>query len=104
MSTPRDLKQQSADKRRLRIDDIRAVLSTPAGQRFVWDLCEDRGSSFAAGDALSMAYLEGRRSVQLELKAEIQRVAAPHWVDMVRARLAAMPVDLPQVEEPTDEE
>jgi len=53
-------------------DDLRVVLSTPAGRRFVWGLAEHVGV-FAlklSDSALTLAMAEGRRSVGVQLLDE----------------------------------
>lgn len=72
-----------------RLEDVRAVMSTPAGRRWVWRLLESTGvwgASFT-GDALSGAHAEGRRFVGVALMAELQRDAEDAYVRMVVERL-----------------
>lgn len=72
-----------------RIEDIRAVMSTAAGRRWVWRLLESTGvwgASFT-GDSLTSAHAEGRRFVGVALMAELQRDAEDSYVRMVAEQL-----------------
>jgi hypothetical protein len=67
-------------------DDWRAQLSTPHGRRVVWHLLGRTGCwgpSFNT-DAALMAYVEGRRSVGLELMAYLQTHHRAAYVQMHR--------------------
>lgn len=67
--------------------EIRAILATPGGRRFIWRLLHDRigilRGSFFGGDTHSAAYSEGRRSVGLELLADMQATDPNGYVEMV---------------------
>jgi hypothetical protein len=68
-----------------RESDLRAVLDTPEGRRFVWRLLETsnlHGGSYT-GEAFSTAFNEGTRAVAMGLLQEAQRVAPNSYVAMV---------------------
>lgn len=72
--------------------DLRVVMGTAPGRRFVWRLLEQSGlhsASFGGSDTHATAYNEGRRSVAMALMREVQRVCPELWVLMVRDQLAA---------------
>lgn len=65
------------ERTKLRDDDLRAVLSTPPGRRFLWRLLTQSGllgASYSESPTAT-AYAEGRRSVAIGLMREAQRVA-----------------------------
>jgi hypothetical protein len=74
--------------------DAQAVLSTPAGRRFVWRLIDSvarvHGASFCGESTHATAYQEGRRAVGIELLAELQRVAPAAYLLMVEEAMAAL--------------
>lgn len=75
-----------------RDDDLRAVLLTPVGRRFIWRFLEQAGlyaQSFAV-ETHATAYNEGRRSLATALMRECQRVAPESWVRLVREQLDDM--------------
>ncbi len=95
--TPAQLREQHEE-------DLRAVMGTAAGRRFLWRLLEQAGlhGRSYAGAAEATAHNEGRRSVALDLLAEMQRVApelyadsVEEWVGDFRARREAAPDALP---------
>ena len=56
-----------------RLDDVREVLSTRGGRRFLWrylGLCHMYSSSFT-GDPITTAFKEGERNVGLKIQADI---------------------------------
>ena len=74
---------------RTMLDDesLRGLLQTPQGRRFLSELIEDRcalSGVVCSGEQTHLAaYLEGRRSIGVELSADCQRVDAPNYVRMV---------------------
>jgi hypothetical protein len=92
-SDPRQLKERGArikDREKQDTDDLKAVLATVEGRRFVRGLLADCGehrTSFHT-NAIQMAANEGARNVGLKLKARIV-VACPQWLVEL---LAADPV------------
>lgn len=78
-----------ADRQKFADADLRSVMSTPAGRRFVWRLLTQaglQGSSFAS-DPLTTAYNEGRRSVAISLLREAQRAAPELYTQALREQL-----------------
>lgn len=60
--------------RQLELNDVRTVLGTSDGRRFMWRYlrrCGIFSSSFVAGDSHQTAFLEGERRVGLELLADV---------------------------------
>lgn len=96
--TQKDL-QERAD------NDLRRVLSTESGRRVLWELMDGRASvfrpSYAGEQTHHTAYLEGRRSVGLELVLECQRVSPADWGHMMREALERRQEVL-DVKEPAD--
>lgn len=84
--TPRqELRQQQRE------DDIRLVMQSDVGRRFVWRLLCDAGlyaDTFAAGAPDVTAFRQGRRAQALELLAELQRVVPREVVAMVQSETA----------------
>jgi hypothetical protein len=72
-----------------RREDLRAVMGTATGRRFIWRLLNsDTGINALSytGDPSSTDFNEGRRSVGLNLLAEIQRDAPAPWMRMMQER------------------
>lgn len=94
---PEDLKRQNDD-------DLRAVLATTQGRRFLWRMLSQAGlySPSFATDPLATAYNEGRRSVAMGLMLEAQRVSAPLYVRAVREQMDQLEADAHAVTEPVD--
>ena len=67
--------------------DLLRMLSSPDGRRFLWSIIDGRarssGASFSGENTHHSAYLEGRRSVGLELMLDCQRVSSAEYVHMV---------------------
>jgi hypothetical protein len=84
-------------------EDLRNVLSTQHGRRFVWRMLEVCGvySPVFTGEPLTMSHAEGRRSVGIDLIQEAQRVSCDTYVEMVKE---AMDGVLPPESEPPPEE
>lgn len=66
------------DRRNQAEADLRSVMSTASGRRFVWRVLEN-GSGFLDGtftsDALALAFNAGKRAVGVALFQELQRIA-----------------------------
>lgn len=79
-------------ERLLRDADLRAVLGTEAGRRFVWRLIDGSGvfSQSYAGEALANAFNEGRRAVGIALMQESQTVSSRLYVEMLAEELARL--------------
>lgn len=72
-------------KDRQRAEDLKAVLSTPAGRRFVWHLTNIKCGVLAqsyTGDAEQAVYREGRRSVGLDVLGDAQELCPPEYLTM----------------------
>jgi hypothetical protein len=84
-----DLEAMLAENRVL---DLRAVLDLPAGRRVLWRLLTEQcglyHQTFREGHADTSAFYEGKRSIALELKAEIG-VANVDALDLMRQERAA---------------
>ncbi len=99
----RNQKQRDADAR-LEVDnDLRAVLSTVAGRRFMWRLIHDEVDSYSP-DPVTTTYRATLRQVRIDLERACKRVSMATYVVMAQehyARLEAMtpPPDGPVVEE-----
>jgi hypothetical protein len=90
-----------------RDDDVRAVLSTIEGRRFLWRLLEAGGlwGPSYAETATATAYNEGRRSVAINLMLELQRVAPERYLQALREHQEAVELALKKPpEEPQSEE
>jgi len=83
--TPEEQAREQADQ------DLRAVLLTPAGRRFVWRVVESMtrslDGSFAGEATHATAYNEGLRAVGLHITLETQRVAPELYVVMLQEAL-----------------
>lgn len=83
--------------------DLRAVLDTAEGRRFVWRVLE-RGAAFRASydpdNPLRMAFAEGRRSIGLWLLAELQAAEPVSFPALMAESWAA--AQLPTTEEDDD--
>ena len=65
-------------KRDSEADDVRLVMGTGAGRRFVWRILAAAGltaRSFVPGDQMLTAFNEGRRDVAMLLASELDRDA-----------------------------
>lgn len=95
-----------------RAADLRAVMGTPQGQRFLFGIieqdCNAFGGSFVAGAADVSDFNEGARSIGVGLMLEIQGTAPEQYAAMVadrarevaaRARLAAANKPVPNPRE-----
>lgn len=81
LSEDRKLRQQ------LQVEDLRFVMSTPAGRRFVHrvlGLCGTFRLSFTGEQTHTTAFNEGKRSLGNQLFAEVEAVSPEAFVDMLR--------------------
>lgn len=70
------------------VEDIRSVMLTPAGRRFVWWLIDDLAAvDTFGGDPHTLAVADGRRSVGLMLRQHLQRAALEAYALMVKERM-----------------
>lgn len=93
---PTDIRGQDAErdeteaKKRIRKeqerDDLKAVMATRAGRRFVWRLLAQAGIARDSGslDPYVMAYEKGARIAGLELLLEIDAACPERYDDMKR--------------------
>jgi hypothetical protein len=67
-------------------EDLRFILSTRIGRRFVWRLLENSGvfSTSFSSDALLTAFKEGNRNTGLSLLTAIQDADAEKYCEMLR--------------------
>lgn len=68
------------------LDEIRCVLSTPQGKRFVWRYLEKCGvfkTSFTGSS--ETFFLEGRRDIGLALLAEVCESSPEAYLEMLKA-------------------
>lgn len=82
--TPRERTKQ-------RDDDLRSVLSAPAGRRFLWRLLVQsglHGASYSESPTAT-AYAEGRRAVAISLMREAQRVTPELYAVALKEQLEA---------------
>ncbi len=83
-SNPRQIKERGArakDREKQEAADLKAVLATPEGRRFVHGLlafCGEHRTVFHT-NAIQMSFNEGARTVGLMLKKRIVR-ASPEWL------------------------
>ena len=88
------LKQREEVVARRYVDDLRVVMSTPEGRRFVWDLFEDVFKpSFIAGAADVSAFNEGARHRALALFFRAQQVAPDLYVTALNEQLEDQRLD-----------
>lgn len=76
-------------------DDMRVLLSSPAGRRLFWRVLTQSGlySSSYAESPTATAYNEGRRSLGLALMQEAQRVDPARYAMALREQLDAAELD-----------
>lgn len=89
------IREREEAAERQRREDFRAVMSTPAGRRFFWDLvnrkCGVLSTTFT-GD-IHTYHLEGKRAVGVGLMAEAQAICPPEYVTMFREAIEAQAED-----------
>ncbi|BCS54773.1 hypothetical protein [Geobacter sp. SVR] len=72
-------------RREQQIDDMKAVMSTPEGRRFIWRQLGEAGvfrPSFVAGSPDTTSFNEGSRNCGLLLLAEIMSEAPENFLIM----------------------
>lgn len=92
----REEEERQRRERLQRADDLRAVMGTPEGRRFVWRLLNEAGlfSSSYTGEAISGAFTEGKRAFAVHLVKQLQAESRDAYVVMVREAAEALPVRL----------
>lgn len=80
-------REKNAERQRKR--DLAEIMSLPAGRRFMYDLLFSRCNIMAVypGQDSGIYRHEGRRSLAVELGAELQADLAEAWVLMVEEHL-----------------
>lgn len=96
-------KQREAAERLEADNDLREVMSTPAGRRFIWALTDDDSVSFDGENTHISAYREGARNLRVELKARVRAVTREKFVAMVSEAMARFPIE-PIIDEPDSDE
>lgn len=79
-------KQKDQRTKEREIDDLKGLLSTPGGRRFLWRYIEFCGifeSSFSSSGS-EMFFLEGQRNVGLKLIKEIMEADANAYIVMMK--------------------
>jgi hypothetical protein len=73
----------------LRREDLKAVMDLPAGRRFVYDLIFGKCGVMAVypGQDSGIYRHEGRRSLGIEVAAELQQDMPERYVQMINERL-----------------
>lgn len=94
MNTPADVQERrEARRQRQSHADFRAVVATPEGRRFVWELLGPAFTASFTGDALTTAYNEGRRGAANEILARLNDHAPEALVAMLTAAAQARAAD-----------
>lgn len=95
MSTANPTPQAQRDERRRQqsLRDFRAVVATPEGRRFVWELLGPAFLASFTGDPLTTAYNEGRRGAANELLARLNDHAPDAFVAMLTTATQARAAD-----------
>jgi len=85
VKTPEQQQAESKRNRQEELNDVRALMDTPAGRRFVWRLLERCGvyqTSFTGNSATF--FKEGERNIGLWLLADIHEVALDEFMAMLK--------------------
>ena len=80
--------EQAAEARRVEIEDLKGILNSKPGRRFMWRLLERAGvyrTSFNNSGSIT-AFNEGRRDIGLFLLNEIHEVAPELYLVMLKDR------------------
>lgn len=82
--------QRQAEREKQTRNDLRAVLATQAGRRFLFrlldEVCKVNSVSFTGNS--QTFYLEGRRSVGVELMTLIQETAPDAWLQALNEEMS----------------
>jgi len=82
-SQAKDSQQKQKLKQDVDDNDLRFILASPQGQRFVWKLLQSCGvfkSSFTGSS--ETFFLEGQRNIGLKLISEVMRVDPESYLKM----------------------
>jgi hypothetical protein len=74
LSDPQAIKEKEktdSHERDIELADVKSVLSTPEGRRFVWRYLKYCDRISFSRDALVMAFNDGERNISLQMKAEV---------------------------------
>jgi hypothetical protein len=85
-------RQRQKDRSQQLEDDVRQVMATANGRRFVWELVDTLCGTFAgsfAGEPHATSFNEGRRSVGLAVMQQVQRLSPREWVQALAEALAS---------------
>lgn len=88
----RERRKRENLRRQQHEEDVRAVMGSPAGRRFLWYLLDEVAGVFSpsfAGDALVTAHNEGRRAVGISIMVEAQRLAKDSYAQLLAEQLTA---------------
>lgn len=89
-SDPKQIRERTArvkDRDKQDAEDLRTVLSSPQGRRFIRGLlaeCGEHRTSFHT-NAIQMSFNEGQRNVGLKLKARIIQCAPETLLDVLQS-------------------
>jgi hypothetical protein len=81
-----ELRAQEKLAQRQRDDDLRAIMATQQGRRFVMDIIDRRCNAHGTGLSWSgseMYHNAGQRSVGVDLRTDCERVATEQYVEML---------------------
>lgn len=84
-------REKSRIRREREIEDLKAVLGTPQGRRFIWRLLGQAGifrPSFVAGSPDTTAFNDGARNQGLNLMAEVMSEAPKQFLTMQQEAMA----------------
>lgn len=83
------LRDRERDTQRQADEDLRAIMLTPSGRRFMYwltyDVCGVENGIWSP--SAEIHFQEGRRSVGIQVKNEAQRVAPREYVQMIMERI-----------------
>ena len=101
MEAARDKRLNERDE-----NDLRAVLRTPEGRRFVWGVLADSGTFQPSytGEAASTNFNEGKRSVGLKLFKRLLEVKPETYLQMTLERTSEDKAFLVEIEKVKAEE
>lgn len=82
-----EARKKSGRKKRKRLDMIAGLMDIPEGREWVYEKlaeCHVYATTFVPGDTYMSAYQEGRRSVGLELLADVMSAAEDQFIIMCK--------------------
>lgn len=85
------LREREKDTARQADDDLRSLMASPAGRRFIfhlaYDICGVENGIWSP--SAEIHFQEGRRSVGIQVKNDAQRIAPREYVMMIQERINA---------------